>query len=74
MSKNLDILYLVESNVDYPCGDEGAPTNTNHGLHGCWQQVVVISVVIHNLHVVMNLVDGVNGQTKISSQSNSSYL
>ena len=68
------IAYLVESNVDNPCGDEGAPTNTNHGLHGCWRQVLGISVVINNLHVVMNLVNGVNGQTKVNSQSNSSYL
>ena len=73
-SENLNITYLVESNVDYPCRDEGSPTNTNHGLHGCWRQVLGISIVIHNLHVVMNLVYGVNGQTKVNSQSNSSYL
>ena len=56
------IAYLVEGNVDYPCRDEGSPTNTNHGLHGCWRQVLGISVVIHNLHVVMNLVDSKNGE------------
>ena len=67
-------IYLVESNVDDPCWDEGSPARTNHGLHGCWRQVLGISVVIHNLHVVMNLVYGVNGQTKVNSQSNSSYL
>ena len=56
------IAYLVEGNVDYPCGGEGSPANTNHGLHGCWQQVLGISVVINNLHVVMNLVDSKNGE------------
>ena len=66
-------MYFIENNVDDPCGDEGSPTNTNHGLHGYWRQVLGISVVIHNLHFVMDLVDGVNGKPEVNSQTNSIY-